>query len=229
MIKTHTTIGAEILAGSRSPLLRLAEQIALTHHERWDGRGYPSGLSGERDPDRGTDRRGRRRVRRAHPRAPLQAGVAGREGGGRDPGPGRPTVRSRRRRRLLHARPPDALDPSQGLEAGPQRSASRAYEVRGSRSMRNAVGAGSPSASRLSRVLVFAAAARLVRRRFPSPARRRQSEPGRHAPVRAPDRAARGRAGSRRGPRRRRAGAGPVRRLGPGVVARPSTEARSTT
>jgi putative two-component system response regulator len=50
VIKTHTTIGAEILTGSRSPLLRLAERIALTHHERWDGRGYPGGLSGEEIP-----------------------------------------------------------------------------------------------------------------------------------------------------------------------------------
>jgi putative two-component system response regulator len=50
LIKTHTTIGAEILSGSRSPLLRLAERIALSHHERWDGRGYPGGLSGEQIP-----------------------------------------------------------------------------------------------------------------------------------------------------------------------------------
>jgi len=49
-IKTHARIGAEILAGSRSPLLRLAERIALTHHERWDGRGYPCGLCGEEIP-----------------------------------------------------------------------------------------------------------------------------------------------------------------------------------
>lgn len=50
VIKTHVGIGAEILAGSRSPLLGLAEQIALTHHERWDGRGYPAGLRGENIP-----------------------------------------------------------------------------------------------------------------------------------------------------------------------------------
>jgi putative two-component system response regulator len=46
IIKTHTTIGAEILAGSRSPVLRLAERISLMHHERWDGRGYPAGVHG---------------------------------------------------------------------------------------------------------------------------------------------------------------------------------------
>ena len=47
-MKTHTKIGAAILAGSRSPLVQMAELIALTHHERWDGRGYPAGLRGER-------------------------------------------------------------------------------------------------------------------------------------------------------------------------------------
>lgn len=40
VVKTHTTIGARILSGSRFPILRLAEEIALSHHERWDGSGY---------------------------------------------------------------------------------------------------------------------------------------------------------------------------------------------
>jgi putative two-component system response regulator len=44
-MKAHTTIGARILSGSRFSLLRLAEKIALTHHERWDGTGYPLGLT----------------------------------------------------------------------------------------------------------------------------------------------------------------------------------------
>jgi putative two-component system response regulator len=49
-IKTHTTIGGKILQGSRTPLLQLAETIALCHHERWDGRGYPAGLAGASIP-----------------------------------------------------------------------------------------------------------------------------------------------------------------------------------
>src|SRR5262249_7002028 len=47
VMTTHTTMGGEILAGSRSPLLQLAELIALNHHERWDGSGYPHGRHGE--------------------------------------------------------------------------------------------------------------------------------------------------------------------------------------
>jgi CHASE2 domain-containing sensor protein len=46
----HTTAGAALLSGSRSPLLRMAEVIARTHHERWDGTGYPEGLKGEEIP-----------------------------------------------------------------------------------------------------------------------------------------------------------------------------------
>jgi response regulator RpfG family c-di-GMP phosphodiesterase len=50
LMKTHTSAGAELLAGSRSPLLQLGEVIARTHHERWDGSGYPAGLGGEEIP-----------------------------------------------------------------------------------------------------------------------------------------------------------------------------------
>ena len=50
LMKTHAMIGARILSGGHSPLLQLAEEIALAHHERWDGRGYPLGLSGDAVP-----------------------------------------------------------------------------------------------------------------------------------------------------------------------------------
>ena len=50
IMKTHTTIGAKILRGSRSGYIKLAEVIAKTHHERWDGNGYPIGLKGEKIP-----------------------------------------------------------------------------------------------------------------------------------------------------------------------------------
>jgi len=49
-MKRHTTIGAELLAGSHSPVVQLGEVIALTHHERWDGSGYPHGLAGDAAP-----------------------------------------------------------------------------------------------------------------------------------------------------------------------------------
>lgn len=49
LMRTHVRIGARILSGSGFPLLALAEEIALTHHERWDGGGY-LGLSGTRIP-----------------------------------------------------------------------------------------------------------------------------------------------------------------------------------
>jgi putative two-component system response regulator len=45
-MKAHTTTGAAVLAGSSSPLLKMAEEIARSHHERWDGTGYPAGLKG---------------------------------------------------------------------------------------------------------------------------------------------------------------------------------------
>ena len=49
-MKTHVSIGRSILSASNSPLLKMAEEIAWTHHERWDGKGYMSGLTGDEIP-----------------------------------------------------------------------------------------------------------------------------------------------------------------------------------
>jgi putative two-component system response regulator len=49
-IKQHPLLGASLLSGSASPLLEMAKEVALTHHERWDGSGYPSGLKGAQIP-----------------------------------------------------------------------------------------------------------------------------------------------------------------------------------
>ena len=50
IMKTHTTIGGQILANSNSEILQLAEQIAISHHEKWNGGGYPHGLAGDTIP-----------------------------------------------------------------------------------------------------------------------------------------------------------------------------------
>lgn len=50
VVKTHTTIGASILSKGHSELVKMAEVIALTHHEHWDGSGYPRGLEGAAIP-----------------------------------------------------------------------------------------------------------------------------------------------------------------------------------
>lgn len=50
LMKNHTLIGGRILAGSVSQYIIMGEQIALTHHERWDGHGYPRGLKGDEIP-----------------------------------------------------------------------------------------------------------------------------------------------------------------------------------
>ncbi len=52
-MKQHTILGGKILGGSRGEFMKLAEVIALTHHERWDGTGYPKGLQGEEIPPAG--------------------------------------------------------------------------------------------------------------------------------------------------------------------------------
>jgi HD-GYP domain-containing protein (c-di-GMP phosphodiesterase class II) len=50
IVQTHTGLGARLLSNSSSPVLQMAAVIAATHHEWWDGSGYPSGLAGERIP-----------------------------------------------------------------------------------------------------------------------------------------------------------------------------------
>lgn len=50
IMNTHATMGAEILGRSRIPLFQMAAELALSHHERWDGGGYPSQLAGEAIP-----------------------------------------------------------------------------------------------------------------------------------------------------------------------------------
>ncbi len=50
VMKTHTIIGAKIFSDSKSEVLRVAQQIAISHHEKWNGKGYPHGLAGEGIP-----------------------------------------------------------------------------------------------------------------------------------------------------------------------------------
>ena len=50
IMRSHPAIGASLLKGSTSPLIEVARNIALNHHERWDGSGYPAGLRGEDIP-----------------------------------------------------------------------------------------------------------------------------------------------------------------------------------
>jgi putative two-component system response regulator len=50
IMKQHTVIGAQLLSNSQSPVLQMGETIALTHHERWNGSGYPNRLAGEDIP-----------------------------------------------------------------------------------------------------------------------------------------------------------------------------------
>lgn len=52
-VRSHTTVGYKMLVGSETELLRMAGRIALTHHERFDGSGYPQGLRGEEIPIEG--------------------------------------------------------------------------------------------------------------------------------------------------------------------------------
>jgi putative two-component system response regulator len=50
IVRRHAELGAKIIGAGRSPILEMAKRIAMTHHEHWDGAGYPLGLSGEDIP-----------------------------------------------------------------------------------------------------------------------------------------------------------------------------------
>jgi putative two-component system response regulator len=50
VVKTHAVLGARVLAGAAAEVMQVAERIARSHHERWDGGGYPDGLHGEEIP-----------------------------------------------------------------------------------------------------------------------------------------------------------------------------------
>ena len=50
IMQTHAAIGADILSGHDSELMTMAKEIAISHHEKWDGSGYPNGLAGEQIP-----------------------------------------------------------------------------------------------------------------------------------------------------------------------------------
>ena len=51
IMQRHTLLGAQMLEGNDMPLLQMARTIALSHHEKWDGSGYPEGLAGEDIPE----------------------------------------------------------------------------------------------------------------------------------------------------------------------------------
>ena len=50
IMNTHTIIGAQILSGSSSPVIQMGERVARSHHEKWDGTGFPNGIVGEEIP-----------------------------------------------------------------------------------------------------------------------------------------------------------------------------------
>lgn len=50
VVKTHTTLGAEFLSNSKSEIIKMGAVIALSHHERWNGKGYPNGISKNKIP-----------------------------------------------------------------------------------------------------------------------------------------------------------------------------------
>ncbi len=76
LMSRHPLIGAEMVSGIE--FLADAVKVVRSHHERWDGTGYPDGLAGADDPPRCTRVRGRRRARRPDHGSALPVGLTAR-------------------------------------------------------------------------------------------------------------------------------------------------------
>ena len=127
-MQDHTSLGRAMLAGSGTELLDTASAIAWSHHERFDGGGYPCGLRRRADPAGGPDHRGGGRVRRDHHRPRLPARAAG-GARGRDPARrARAPVRPGGRRRVPRLARAGAGDPRALRPGAGELSAARAVE-----------------------------------------------------------------------------------------------------
>lgn len=94
VMRTHAELGARLLGGSRRPVFRLAADIAISHHENWDGSGYPRGLRGTEIPVGGRitaladvfDALGSKRCyKEAWPEAEIRAFIVDKRGSKFDP------------------------------------------------------------------------------------------------------------------------------------------------
>ena len=146
VVKTHAVLGARVLAGSESDLLRTAERVARSHHERWDGSGYPDGLAADAIPLEG------RLVHVADvfdvldARAAVQGVVDGRGGGRGDPPRRRHAIRPRGRWRASRRSAPPRGSPRTREDQPRPRAARR--EAAGCAAVGRGGGKGRPGGSR---------------------------------------------------------------------------------
>ena len=135
-MQRHAEIGHRLLSGSASEVLELAATIALVHHERWDGNGYPLRPRRRGDPARGAHRLCCRRLRRAHDRSRLPRGDARRGGARDDAGAAWLPVRPADLRCARGHRPRDAARCARRGRHGRRRGAGARGEARGGHAAR---------------------------------------------------------------------------------------------